>query len=226
MWQCLRKRDAHLPHDLLQFGQTGSSINEAIAIRAECNQVANLVGIGPVLHHVGGGFLRASAPHAIDFTRLAGSLVSCPAGLKEGGKLAAKDQRRAFFIAEWQPLLYPCPNRVLVLVKQSGYFLHGVTAVDFDKAGVGAAGLPWLATFPHFGKSLTYRQPPKMLSVRLHSSRSCVGIVFAVLVCARLSRLATHWQANKHKGLQLRVAGHWRYRANDRSASALRGWCC
>lgn len=151
MWQCLRKRDAHLPHHLLQFGQTGASIHEAVAVRAKRDQVANLLGIGAVLHHVSSGFFRTSTADAIDFARLAGPLVFSPACLKEGDKLAAQDQRRALFIAKRQSLLYPCSNRVLVDAEQFGDFLNGVAAMNFDKAGVGAASLPFLATISCHG---------------------------------------------------------------------------
>jgi len=103
------------------------------------------------------------ASDAIDFTRPASLFVSCPASLKECGKVMAQNQHRAFVIAGWKSSLEPCAHGIFMNAEQIGDLLYRVAAMDFDKAIVGVA-------FSHDGY-------PPLLALRFgliaHFSRGC-----------------------------------------------------
>jgi hypothetical protein len=102
--------------------------------------------------------------------------VLCPASLKESGKVAAQNQRRASFVARRKSGLDPSANGILVNAEQLGGFLYCVVEMDFGEAIV---RMPFSAAFFHG------RYPP-LLALRVcliaHTSRaaSC-GLLSASL---------------------------------------------
>lgn len=86
-----------------------------------------------------GGRSRLATSQAIDFARLAGTLVLGSARLKKRDEISAENQQRAPLIDDRQSLLDPGTHRVSMNAEQRGDLLHGVVAVDLGQLGVGAA---------------------------------------------------------------------------------------
>jgi hypothetical protein len=136
--QCLRKRDVHFSLNVPQLGQADTPVNDAIAVRANRCQVSHLFGNRLIIRHVTGGKSRGAASDAVDFTGPTSLFVFCPSSLEECGKVMPQYQHRAFAIAGWKASLDPCAHSIFVRAEQTGDFLYGIAAVDFDKAMVGA----------------------------------------------------------------------------------------
>ena len=109
--------------------------NADLGSQSRCNRL--------VIRHVSGGLLGRAASDAVDFTRLAGPLVLCPARLEIGGKVPAKDQYGALVCHRLAAPPSPRRARYSCACQTAGQPLPPYSCDGFSQAGDWGGACAW-----------------------------------------------------------------------------------
>jgi hypothetical protein len=132
-----READVHFLAKLPNLGRANVPVHHGIAVRANSNEVAELLSDRRVFRHISGRRFRGATADAIEFPWFTSPFIFYTTCLKKCRQNMTQNQHGAFVIGGGEPVLDPVTHCIFVNAEQFGDLFNCVVAMDFHEAVVG-----------------------------------------------------------------------------------------